>query len=391
MTTANVPNSSVKIYYNLEAMRGFCAFMVAFYHIPWASSVNYLPFVHNAWLFVDFFFVLSGFVIAYSYCRPSTRAFDLSTFMVRRFFRLYPLHLLMLVLSFVLLIARDVVVPALSNMAPRGDFTGEFWWAFLNNITLTHSLGLTRLATLNVPSWSISAEFWTYLTFAGCCLLFATAARRVAAMFTIGMAALALLLYLNWPNGLATPIYFGFLRCLASFGVGTAVWLVAHHLPASLPSRGLDAGYALLTIVIVLLLGLPLRESTANVAVIPLFAVVIYLFAFDEGSLVKRALETRPMRALGEWSYSIYMVHALWTSLLGFVLNRFYSGTTDIPAMGFRLAVPLWLGDLFVVGYVIVVLATSAATFAWVEKPWREYGREYGRRVAARAMAAMGA
>jgi peptidoglycan/LPS O-acetylase OafA/YrhL len=51
----------------LDSLCGVCALMVTLYHLNAYSVVKALPFFINAYLFVDFFFVLSGFVIATNY------------------------------------------------------------------------------------------------------------------------------------------------------------------------------------------------------------------------------------------------------------------------------------------------------------------------------------
>jgi len=62
-----------------------------------ATPIINNSFFYNAYLFVDFFFVLSGFVIAYTYQNiDSWPAFG--KFYKKRFFRLYPLHIIVLLL-----------------------------------------------------------------------------------------------------------------------------------------------------------------------------------------------------------------------------------------------------------------------------------------------------
>ena len=54
-------------FYALDSWRGIAAVMVALFHMPIAWSLYDVGIVRHAWLFVDFFFVLSGFVIAFTY------------------------------------------------------------------------------------------------------------------------------------------------------------------------------------------------------------------------------------------------------------------------------------------------------------------------------------
>ena len=80
---------------SLEGLRGIAAISVAFFHFNNGSHFNNI-FVSNAWLMVDFFFVLSGFVIALNYQNKLKNIHDLLVFQKKRFFRLYPLHFIML-------------------------------------------------------------------------------------------------------------------------------------------------------------------------------------------------------------------------------------------------------------------------------------------------------
>lgn len=84
----------------LDSLRGICALMVTLYHLNTYSIVKELPFFINAYLFVDFFFVLSGFVIATNYQARLAAGFGIQKFMLPRFGRLYPLYLAVLVCFF---------------------------------------------------------------------------------------------------------------------------------------------------------------------------------------------------------------------------------------------------------------------------------------------------
>ena len=80
----------------LDGWRGICALLIALHHFPARGFVYHLPLVRNSWLLVDFFFVLSGFVIAHAYSERLTHANQFKPFAIRRFFRLWPLHVCVL-------------------------------------------------------------------------------------------------------------------------------------------------------------------------------------------------------------------------------------------------------------------------------------------------------
>ncbi|RVA95930.1 acyltransferase, partial [Mesorhizobium sp. M7A.F.Ca.CA.004.02.1.1] len=80
----------------LDSWRGICALLVALFHFPTGSTISQSAFIGSSYLFVDFFFVLSGFVIASSYGDRLNQPEQVARFALVRFGRIYPLHLLML-------------------------------------------------------------------------------------------------------------------------------------------------------------------------------------------------------------------------------------------------------------------------------------------------------
>lgn len=358
--------------YNLEALRGICAIAVAIYHIPWATHLQFLPYIQNAWLFVDFFFVLSGFIIAKTYAdRPD---FNLRTFMIRRFFRLYPLHVVTLLAVFAMVVVRDGVIPQMTGLPSRMAMGPDYYYVFFLNIMLAHAIGFTDTSILNTPSWSVSVEFYTYLIFGLIASAFRQPGSRAFWMGAVGLAAAATLMALNPGGGLTAPVSLRLLRCLLSFGLGASVWWISTRgLPEWAP-RWYDGSY------IALLTGLAVAMSTVgeatpwNLIYPPVFGLVIYLFVADTGSTTRTVMETAPMKALGAWSYSIYMVHAFIVSIFGFVLNRYFSGSIDILNIQKRLATPLWFGDFMAIFYIVCVLVVSCWTYRFIEDPARKWG-----------------
>ena len=82
----------------LDSWRGVCALLVAATHFHIDSHVYTNAFLRHAGLFVDFFFVLSGFVITHAYGRKLASPDNVREFVIRRFGRLWPLHAVMLLL-----------------------------------------------------------------------------------------------------------------------------------------------------------------------------------------------------------------------------------------------------------------------------------------------------
>src|SRR5262245_36456313 len=83
----------------LDSWRGICAMMIVLYHVPWSFFSSDLAVIRYGWLFVDFFFVLSGFVTTHGYATKIANLDSAFQFIKRRLFRLYPLHFCTLAFS----------------------------------------------------------------------------------------------------------------------------------------------------------------------------------------------------------------------------------------------------------------------------------------------------
>src|SRR5512141_2294033 len=93
-----LPNHTTNHFQALDGWRGLCACLVALFHFHGYSPVYSWDVIRNSYLFVDFFFVLSGFVIAWNYSSRLGSAVEVKQFLVLRVGRLYPLHIFMLFL-----------------------------------------------------------------------------------------------------------------------------------------------------------------------------------------------------------------------------------------------------------------------------------------------------
>lgn len=280
------------------------------------------PGISPAWngsygLFVDMFFILSGFVISYSYPSDARGIGAYSRFMIRRIARIYPLHLLSL-LIFVLLIG--VGLERTGRSTPLD---------FLYNLVLLQAWGVTDHLSFNSPSWSISAELFCYLIFPLLMLL----ARK---LHPLALAAVVAALYLVLAHG-HLPIWqdrsqmyganydYGMLRAVPSFLNGI---LLAILFRLSGPYRHkpvIIAGIATFGIS-VLVLNIFAKPDLA----ILLFSGAILLTAIGESAFAEFP-GARLLGRLGNTSYAIYMLHdavligvfkPLWT-LLGLRPDHF--------------------------------------------------------------------
>ena len=300
-------------------------------------------------MFVDLFFVLSGYVIAAVHAESEPSAASARRFLIRRFFRLYPLHLVTLVAALIVvdLQSGTAALPGYGTMVAL-------------NLSMTHAWGLVPGSVLNGPSWSISTEWGAYLIFAWICLVTPVTRRRLVLLGGIGLASLASLIV--WRHGgLDGDLLFRLPRCLMSFALGAAVWGWCRNRPP-LASNLATAFQLVIAIAMFLLLTFAGRQQSLTLIMPLLSAAMIAVMVRDPGSVARSFMEAPVPQWLGRHSYSLYLVHMPLFHFLLFATPVGWRATT-------------WGANLWIAAALGVLFGVVSLTYALVEKPWREYGR----------------
>ena len=372
----------------LDSWRGICACLVVLFHFQVNSRVFTLPLVRNSYLFVDFFFVLSGFVITWTYARNLTSWLSIRDFLVLRLGRLYPLHLFVLLC----LVALELLHLLFGHADPTvyRAFSSEEHsvQAIVTNLLLIQSLDTHRDLTWNEPSWSISTECWAYVAFALVTFKFGQQRLRVAATVALAVIAAPQAIHLLSSHAMNTTFDYGLIRCLYGFALGCACchlyrYLLGqgwHRLVDPLAMSVLEAGAVLMALIFVSLAD----ESWASILAPYVFALMVVIFAF-EGGAISRALKSPVPQWLGERSYSIYMNHWLvWVAAsvtLSFAQNTLLhiklwgllnSATGHAVNVIGRNPVEGNVAELVLVA---LTLTLSAFTYEWIERPGRVWSR----------------
>jgi peptidoglycan/LPS O-acetylase OafA/YrhL len=284
----------------LDGLRGFAALLVVLYHMPlYVQRWFYFP---NSFLAVDFFFCLSGFIIAYSYERRILNGMSLADFSVARLIRLYPLYFLGS--AFGLLSAL-----ALTHAYSRNHLTpGELLTTVALSLLLLPNLGDVwanhNVFPLNGPAWSLFFELFANLAF-----WFMIRSRLASKVWLLGVAGTCLVMLSLYKGPLAEAGAFsqsftqGFARVGFSFCMGVAVFRFRE-------TRRMAPVAALA--VVFLLGGMLLtrgkiveQHATQLVFVAVVSPLVVYL-----GSLVKIPVAAEPFCSfLGDFSYPLYILH----------------------------------------------------------------------------------
>lgn len=349
-------STSKRRFEALDSLRGLCALLVANFHLAVVNQGEHWAFTRNGWLFVDFFFVLSGLVIAASYGDRLADTFTVRRFMALRFGRIYPLHFVMLLP----LVAKQCLNFYLASTGHAAQAFGEGRAIdeLVGSLAFAHIFGLWPGLVWNGPTWSIAAEMWAYLIFALVCK--ACGRRFGMAMIGLSVVCAAWIAYSGDPW--LDRTYAGSLpRCLFGFGLGVLAWKIiaksAERKTQPLASSLLEILIALACIVFV-----QAAQGPLTLLAPPLFVVAVLVFAREDGVL-SRLLKLPGFRFVGKLSYSIYMAQFVLLSQFSPVLIRLQGFNR------FNFLAPLvFLGAL---------VGLAWLSWRFVEDPGRKWSRAY--------------
>jgi len=342
----------------LTALRFFAAMWVVSFHF-WPSLGLATPrIIDKGYLGVELFFVLSGFILSHVYLQAfGERRFSYPEFLWARLARIYPVHL-------VTLMGMGLMIAAAGAIGIQAGDKVLIWSSLPAQLTLTQAWGLALKGGWNHPSWSISAEWFAYLTFPAFAwgawrlrrrpLVAAIAAVGLVAALETGFESLA-----GFPLTRAT-IAWGALRIVPCFALGCAVHLLWSARAITAPGQALAAAAALVCgVVMAAQLGAP------DWMFIALFGGLIFSFA-SLSSAGSRVLTAPLWVYLGEVSFAVYMVCIPWQLVFEKAVHR-------LPAFSpAALPAPLWLVEFFGVIPIAIVMHHL------VERPVRETMRRHG-------------
>jgi peptidoglycan/LPS O-acetylase OafA/YrhL len=340
----------------LTGLRGTAAVYVVLFHF-FTPAPEHMPgrmLLLHGYLAVDFFFCLSGFVMAMNYsglfAQGVTRK-NVYIYLTRRIARIYPLYIVTLITAGLLiangLLAYRVHSPIVS---------------FIANVPMMQNWGPWN--TVNTPSWSISTEFFSYLLFPLLIGVFLYRSLRVCAIACfISVAALTGLFFyslhaadplklFDWTTGVPSLI-----RCVAEFSLGLAAYRSLSTPLGTAIQNSRWVTYSLCgTFVALFLLR---RTDIAIVMLIPLFIVALS----GRANGLTRFLSSAPMEYVGVLSYSIYLLHYLFNSPLGCLDDLAkHHGYRHSHSVATLLVFPL-------------LFLTSALTYRLIELPGRTFLR----------------
>lgn len=298
---------------HLDALRILASLAIVVLH--YANYVKDLPvgsFVYHHTqhfnLFVDLFFVISGFVIASQYLNRVADRRSVGRFLWRRLARIYPLHAVTLAFYVAIALALHAGYVRVEN--PERYVLGDV----PAHIFLLHAIIGDRL-TFNFPSWSLSAEMLCYLLFP---LMAIVALRRPRAILPLAAAiAVALTVYVLfagvpwWTDWINEG---GAFRALPAFLLGTGLYLYRAKVGKAPLGAVLLPGFAFFVF-----FGWALPGLAALALVYLVAAAAVHCDVAGTRSLIVRSGVGR----LAHLTYSTYMLHMPVATFVVTVAGRY--------------------------------------------------------------------
>ena len=319
--------TSSERYEFLDGLRGVAAISVIIYHFALFSG---LPLAVHGYLAVDFFFVLSGFIIGRTYDKPlMDGSLTFLQFARRRVIRLYPM-----VIAGVLL--GTALLPFM--FAPTAPYnSGPVLKAVLSGLILlipVHSSISSDQFPIDSPLWSLSTELWANFAFA---LL----ARRLGTRLLTVVICIAMAIFLGaslqfgtFRVGSQQGFYpYALVRTCASFGVG--VLISRYSLERRMPVFGAEMAVLLAVLLGAVLLIVPtiphfnrFFDLAAIVALLPAIVIIGVSTRMKGGAVLVS-------RLLGELSYPLYIFHGPFVRMAGLYAKSHALTWPALIALGF--------------------------------------------------------
>lgn len=313
-------------YEILDGLRGVASMMVVAYHLFETYSHDPMhQILNHGYLAVDFFFVLSGFVIGYAYDDRWNRM-TLKDFFKRRLVRLHPMVIMGTLIGALLFYFGDCSAFPLISETP--------WWKmlllFLLGCTMLPALtswdirGWSETNSLNGPTWSLTLEYIANILYA---LFIRHFSKTLLCIFVIGTAFLTIDLTMNLDvfnlfsaNRSAaytviggwsiTPdqIYIGMTRLLYPFFMGLLLSRINKLIK-------IKRGFWWCSVLIIVMLAMPRIGGMENMwmnGAYEAFCILIIcplIVAIGAGSDIKGKKSVAVCTFLGEISYPLYITH----------------------------------------------------------------------------------
>jgi peptidoglycan/LPS O-acetylase OafA/YrhL len=352
-------------YEILDGLRGVASVLVVIFHVlETYSGDRFHQIINHGYLAVDFFFVLSGFVVAYAYDDRWGKMTQWD-FYKRRLIRLQPMVIIGTIIGAALFYAQASGAFPLISTTPVWKMLLVMLLGF-TMLPLPVSMdirGWQEMHPLNGPAWSLFFEYIANILYA---LIVRRFSKIVLAVFVFLSACFLVQYLVMGPQGDViggwaldnTQLHIGFARVLYPFFAGVLLMRIGKLIHVK-------SAFAICSLLLIIIFSIPRIGGTEHlwanglyesVCIIVLFPLIVYIGA--SGSMTGK-YSTKICRFLGAISYPLYITHYPFIYLhLAWVANN---------------KVPMATGLLAGLGVVVVSIAVAYASLKLYDEPVRKW------------------
>lgn len=352
-------------YLILDGLRGVAALIVVIFHLLESHSTSHLDLmINHAYLAVDFFFLLSGFVIGYAY-DDRWNAFTVGEFFKRRLIRLQPLVIMGTLIGAALFYFQDSTLFPNIHEVPLGTLllvtlVGCTMLPLLPSMDIR---GWSEMHPLNGPAWSLFFEYIGNFIYGIWVRKFSTQALAVLVFLS---ACLLVHMALSNPEGdviggwsiTLTQLHIGFARLLYPFFGGLLLFRVCRL--ASIRQAFLWSSLLLVVSFAVPRIGgtesLWMNGLYDSLTILFVFPLIVYIGASGKSL---SSFQERICKFLGDISYPIYITH--------FPLILIYSGWVSNGKKPLSETYPVLMLTF------LCALLLAYASMKWYDEPVRKW------------------
>ena len=354
----------------LDGFRGLSALFVVVFHLSIFNSFSELVFFRNSFYFVEFFFILSGFVLTHSCSSSPLRPFKY--FITARFFRLFPLHVYML-LVFIFLELLKLIAFNYGVSFNNEPFTGNTdLYELLPNLLLLHAWSpFTNELSFNYLSWSVSIEFYLYVIFYSTLLL----GKKLRLLSWFSLVSVTILLIITNSDVIVTSVE----RGISGFFSGVIMYQIFIKSSRFMTMKNTCFSVLEFISILSIIISLSFNYPYQDIIIKFIFCVSIYLFAFENG-VFSKIINSERIKLLGKLSFSIYMIHGAVIFLivsLFIILDKFtLSELTFMQGKQRFISTGTFFGDnILTLAILLIVIYLATFSYKYIELKGIDLGK----------------
>jgi len=345
-------------YLHLDVLRFIAAIGIVFFHYIHNADfganhqLEKIVLDNNGFrLFVDIFFMISGFIIFALYHNRISNSSEYYSFMKKRIARLIPLHFI--TLFFFIIIGILISIFNININHPESYDNS----CIIPNLLMIHSYNVCNSLTFNGASWSISAEMGMYLL-APIFIIMVTHIPVIAFFTSLIVIAILFTASNSERYWFEWTFDFGVIRALPSFILGMVLFKFKDKLKwIPFPS------FMLFTFLTIFILLQPILPKYIFLPIA--YSIVLFAVAADSSEKIPKFVSSTAW--LGRLTYSVYMIHGVISLLIIKVLSEKLFTFTGLEA------------NLMILLTVILLIPISFASLILFEMPMRRWITNIGR------------